>query len=106
MKKVFICSPYRGDVEKNVKTAKRMCRLATEKGYAAFAPHIFYTQFLDDDNAEHRKSGIDAGLEFLAVCNELWVLDCEPTEGMKKELTLAGVLNMPVKKIRMKEGEK
>ena len=93
-------------MEKNVKTAKRMCRLATEKGYAAFAPHLFYTQFLDDENEQHRDTGIQAGLEFLAACNELWMLDCEPTEGMKTELTLAGVLGIPIKTVKLKEGEK
>ena len=35
---------YAGDIEKNVETAKRLCRLALQNGYFPYAPHLFFTQ--------------------------------------------------------------
>ena len=35
MKKVYICSPYRGDVETNVQNARKYCRAAVELGCLA-----------------------------------------------------------------------
>lgn len=45
MKRVFICSPFSGNVEKNIEEAQRLCREAAEEGYAPFAPHLLYPQF-------------------------------------------------------------
>ena len=39
-KAIFICSPYAGDVERNVEVARKMCRKAIEAGHAPFAPHL------------------------------------------------------------------
>ena len=39
MPKVFICSPLRGDVYKNILNAKKYCRFAVESGYIPFAPN-------------------------------------------------------------------
>jgi len=41
MKRVFICSPCRGDVEANVARARRMCRLATGLGFLPPRPPSF-----------------------------------------------------------------
>ena len=45
MKKVFICSPYRGDVERNVALAKAHARFAARCGYCPVVPHLMYPQF-------------------------------------------------------------
>lgn len=39
-KKVFICSPFRGDMEGNAKKAAVYCRIACEQGYLPIAPHL------------------------------------------------------------------
>lgn len=38
MPKVFICSPLRGDVYKNILNAKKYCRFAVESGYGKTDP--------------------------------------------------------------------
>ena len=38
-KKVFICSPFRGDMEGNARRAAGYCRTAWEKGVLPVAPH-------------------------------------------------------------------
>ena len=56
MKKVFICSPYRGDIEKNVEKARYYSRMAAVCGYCPITPHLFFPQFLKD--GVHGRAGI------------------------------------------------
>ena len=44
---VYICSPYAGDVERNVLRARRYCRYAADQGFIPLAPHLLFPQFLD-----------------------------------------------------------
>ena len=94
MKRVYICSPYRGDGSTNTETneafAVMLCKLAISRGYAPIAPHLYLPKALDDNKPEERQIGIDAGLAFLEVCDELWF--CYKygiSEGMQKELQAA-----------------
>ena len=89
MKKVFVCSPYRGNVEENIKKAKQYAKYASLKGNAVFVPHLLYTQFLDDSIEQEREAGINSGLEFLKLCDEMWVFANDYdhcTTGMKQEI--------------------
>lgn len=43
MKKVYICSPCRGDYENNIQRAKEYSRAAVEKGVIPVTPHIYLT---------------------------------------------------------------
>ena len=43
---VYICSPYAGDVSKNVENARQYSRFAVDKGYIPVAPHLLFPQFL------------------------------------------------------------
>ena len=38
MQQVFICSPYRGDIEHNVKVARDAGRIAAKTGYVPVIP--------------------------------------------------------------------
>src|SRR5574344_192604 len=58
IKKVFISSPYRGDVEHNKAFAADMARKAVLEGAIAIVPHLYFTQFLDDDKPEEQELGI------------------------------------------------
>ena len=87
MKRVFVCSPLRGDIEKNIEQARELCAEAVRRGYASFAPHVFYTQFLDDSIEEERNTGMKAGFAFLEACDEIWVYTKNGiSEGMQKEI--------------------
>ena len=39
-KKVFICSPFRGDMEGNARKAAAYSRMACEEGHLPIAPHL------------------------------------------------------------------
>lgn len=96
MKKIYICSPLRGDYVYNIEKAKRHSRAAALNGFLPITPHIYLTQFLDDKNEVERSLGIDMGLELLKGCDEVWVYE-EPTEGMKNEIRIAGGLGIKVR---------
>jgi len=98
MKKAFICSAYRGDIQKNTERARRYCLTAIDHGYAPFAPHLLYPQFLCDESGADRYAGIQCGLEFLKCCDIVLVFG-DITYGMKKEIDLAAELKIPIEYI-------
>ena len=57
-KKIFICSPFRGDVEGNSAKAAGYCRRAYEEGNLPIAPHLLFPQFLKEDSLKERADGI------------------------------------------------
>lgn len=63
MKLVVIESPYAGDVDRNVKYARACMKDCFERNEAPFVSHLLYTQegVLDDNVAEERKKGMEAG---------------------------------------------
>lgn len=100
-KRVFICSRYAGDVERNVSTAMSLCRMAIDAGCAPFAPHLLYTRFLDDNDPTQRECGISLGLEFMSVCDEVWVYIGDGiSDGMRCEIEHARKIGKPVVEIQ------
>lgn len=88
------------DVEKNIEKAQRYCREAVElwDDVIPIAPHVYFTQFLDDTKQEERAAGMDMGLSLLAMCDELWVYGIEnPSEGMRSEIEYAKQHQIPIR---------
>lgn len=96
MKYVYICSPYRGDVDYNVAKAQFYCQFATSQGMVPVAPHIYFTQFLDDDEPEERRLGLEMGLDMMKHCVELWAFGPRLSEGMITEIETAEKLGIPI----------
>ena len=63
------------------------------------APHIYFTQFLNDETAEEREFGLSAGLSLLSECDELWYFGDQITRGMTDEICFAIEHGIPVKYI-------
>jgi len=101
---IFICSPYRGDVEANLENARRYCRFAIRRGCIPYAPHLLFTQFLDDSVTHEREAGIQMGLSMLSLCSELWAFD-KSTPGMAIEIAEAERLHIPVRRFNVVGGE-
>lgn len=100
MKRVYICSPCRGDYERNIIKAQGYCRRALDFGVIPIAPHVYFTQFLDDTVQDERRIGMKLGIELLKICDEVWVYSMEnPSEGMKAEMKIAESLGIPVRDI-------
>ena len=66
--RVYICSPFRpvstdpilraNEVIDNLKLAKNACTFATLRGCEPIAPHLYYPQFLNDDDEYERALGM------------------------------------------------
>lgn len=99
-KRVYICSPCRGNYERNIDLAKSYSRDALEMGYLPITPHIYLTQLLNDNIPAERELGLRLGRELLALCDEIWVYGAaNPSEGMRAEIELAGKLGIPVREM-------
>jgi len=98
--KIFVCSRLRGNIETNLKRAKQFSREIIMQGHIPFTPHIYFTLFLDELNEQERNQGISAGLEWLKLCDEIWIFDKEISEGMQKEIDFAIKNNIKVKEVR------
>lgn len=98
IQKIYICSPLRGNIEDNINKAKEYCKFVVAKMKAMpVCPHIYFTQFLDDNNELEREMGMDFGLRLLSECDRVIVFDNNGiSKGMKKEIELANRLNIPV----------
>lgn len=94
MKMTYICSPCHGDYEKNIIKAQEYCREALLEGLLPIAPHVYFTQFVDDEKPEERELGLFAGLQLLRYCQTIRVYGCRVSAGMYNEIQLAGVLGI------------
>ncbi|MHB1654399.1 MAG: DUF7768 domain-containing protein [Desulfitobacteriaceae bacterium] len=95
MKVVYICSPLRGDIERNIRKAQGYCRFAVTQGVVPLAPHMIFTQLLDDEIPEERAQGLLMGLELLKHCSEVYVFGHRVSDGMQSEINAANQLGYP-----------
>lgn len=106
LKKVFICSPFRGvgscegererDQKKKLDRAREACGFAVMQNCIPYAPHLYFPQFLTDSDLDERETGIRMGLTWLACCDELWVIGRNISEGMKREIAKAKARGIPI----------
>ncbi len=106
MKRVFICSPFRGfgdsaeeqtrDCKRNIHNARAACNFAVMKGCVPYAPHLYFPQFLMDPDPDERKAGLLMGLTWLSYCDELWVIGRRISEGMENEINMAKKWGIPI----------
>lgn len=100
MKRVYIISRYRADSKNesilNANVARYFSKKVMTEGNIPVAPHIFFTQFLDDSNERERQLGLEAGRLELTRCDEflLVLVDGVISEGMRQELIDVSRLKM------------
>lgn len=94
--RVYICSPLKGNITTNQNKARTYCRFAFDKGYVPVCPHIYFPQFLNEENKDERAAGIYYGLELMWQVSELWVFGERISEGMRAEIELAEDLKKPI----------
>ena len=103
---IYICSPLKGDVKRNIEKANYYARYAYSQGCIPLAPHTIFTQFLDDNNPKERNDGMAMGLALLEHCAELWVFGTNITKGMRKEIDYARKQKIEIRWIVLQETEK
>ena len=106
MRKIYICSPLSGDIENNIEKAKGYCEYIVKAfGAIPVCPHIYFTQFLDDNNKVEREFGLKAGLLLLSECDELYYFGDIVSRGMAQEIAYAKAQGISVKYIPLYEYE-
>jgi len=86
---VYICSPYSGDTEHNTEKARQYSRFAVDCHCIPITPHIYFTQFMDDNNSSERDTAMFMNMVLLGKCEELWVFGDVESLGMKSEIARA-----------------
>lgn len=94
---VYICSPYSGDTERNIENARKYSRFAVDLHYLPITPHIYFTQFMDDDIPEERDTAIFMNWVLMSKCVELWVFGSVISKGMKAEIERAKRKHMKIR---------
>lgn len=93
-KKVYICSPFKGktgkveEVVRNIRAAQEYCRelVRRQPDMIPVAPHLYFTQFLDDDDPKQREAGLAMGRALLAECEAVLVFGEYVSKGMQAEI--------------------
>jgi len=94
---VYICSPLSGNIERNQEAARRYCRFAVDSGYIPIAPHIYFTQFMNEHNAKERDLALFMDIVLLSKCAELWVFGDTISKGMTLEIEKAKRKNQSIR---------
>lgn len=94
---VYICSPYSGDVERNTENARRYSRFAVDQHCLPITPHIYFTQFMNDEIPEERETALFMNWVLMSKCAELWVFGEVISTGMKAEINHAKRKHMKIR---------
>lgn len=102
---VFVCSPLRGErpyttakYNRNLRRAAEYSRRVAAEGHIPITPHLYFSNFMDDQKPEDRKRSQEMGQELLRLCDEVWVFDENGTsEGMRAEIEQASREGKPIR---------
>ena len=86
---VYVCSPFAGDIERNIANARRYCRFAVDSGSIPLAPHLLFPQFMDDADPKERELALFFGNAIMSKCSEVWVFGERISSGMASEIKRA-----------------
>lgn len=99
MIRVLVESPFAGDVEENIRYARKCMADCFQRGEAPFASHLLYTQpgILNDAIPEERRLGIDAGLIWGSMADKTVVyVDRGISSGMQYGIANAEAAGRPI----------
>ncbi len=101
--KVYVVSPYAGDIETHIKEAVALCKYVISQKKIPIAAHLLFPQMLDDEDPVQRELGLLYGLTLLELCSEVIVLSDSPEDisyGMKGEIHEAKKLGKPIRYVK------
>lgn len=89
-KLIYVCSPYRGEVERNKKYARYAGEYLINRGDIPIIPHLYITEILNDDNPQERRKGMNICKQLIDKCEEL-IIFCNYgiSKGMYEEIKYA-----------------
>ena len=94
---VYICSPYAGDIERNVNMARIYSRFAVRNTCIPLAPHLLFPQFMDDGIPAERELALFMEWCCFTKCEQVWVFGSVISAGMRAEIEKAEKKNILVR---------
>lgn len=98
--RILVCSPYgtnSADWDNHTALARSICVAVIEAGGAPLAPHLHYTQFLNDLNKSDREVGLECASAWLDVADAMLVYVAKGiSDGMRREMREARTLGKKV----------
>lgn len=89
-KRVVIATPYRGELNRNIRYAIACMKDCLVRGEAPLAPHLLYPFMLNDSIPEERALGMEAGHTWLTAADRLIVYtDLGISSGMQEDINIA-----------------
>lgn len=96
-KLIYVCSPFRGDEERNTQKARRYCKFVVAQECIPIATHLLFPQFMDDEDCHERKVALNMAMAVLSRCDELWSFGLNVSDGMLSEIEKAKFLHKKVR---------
>lgn len=97
MKTIYICAPFRGNIQQNIKNAVRFAQFVyKETSYAPVTPHCLFP-FIDDNVVEEREDALRMDMAIMKRCDEVWALADTISVGMQAEIDVAKSKDIPVR---------
>lgn len=97
MKRVIIESPYKGDIERNLRYAREAMRDSITWGESPFASHLLYPQVLDDNDPAERKLGMEMGWDWMRSVDKIIVYhDLGVSPGMQEGINRAASMGIQI----------
>ena len=95
---VYVCSPFRGNIDENIINARKYSRFAFDKKNIPITPHLLYPQFINDNDLFERNIAIHKiNYVLIGLCKEMWVFGDVITEGMEREILIAKKRKMRIR---------
>ena len=95
---VYVCSPYRGNINENVINARKYSRFTFDEKNRPITPHLLYPQFINDNDLFERNIAIHKiNYVLIGLCKEMWVFGDVITEGMEREILIAKKRKMRIR---------
>ena len=93
--RIFICSPYAGDINANKSYLALCVQDSLRRGEAPWASHGFYPDHLNDDSESQRALGMACGRSWLNVAWKCAVYeDRGISPGMVKDMKAAAKMDV------------
>ena len=101
---VYICSPYRAEddaqFERQLKYTRELARTEVFKGHNVVVPHLYYPQFLDDNDDNERTLGMLSAINTMNYCDKIVVgIKYGKSVGMLAEIAHAESNNMLIEEV-------
>lgn len=94
-KRVYICAPLRGAVERNVEAARLFAKEVFDAGNIPVCPHLIFPPIADPNDPAQDEKAFGMCLKLIEGCSQVNVYG-QPTEGMQAEIAHAKRMGIPI----------